>query len=162
MGTGRQGSDRVGGPPSAHPVGRPWLVAILASAVIAIQTTWWSAATGRGAIGDLRILERPVGAPVVLSLYPVTALPGGDRYVVGRRSQRFTVVGDPAGLTIGDDVTLHGTVGDGVIVETSRAVAAGRPAKRRLGLVGLGVTGLALATGGAFTRRGWRPRWPTS
>ena len=162
MGTGRQGSDRAEGRPPAQNARASGLIALAALVVIGAQTAWWAWATAEGRIGDVRLLDRPRGAPIVLSLYPVTGLPGDGRYVVGRRSQRFEVVGDPAGLALGDDVTLHGVVGDGVIVETDRTVAAGRPAKRRLGLVGLGVTALALATGGRWTRRGWRPRWPTS
>jgi hypothetical protein len=159
--TGRQGSPPPVDPPTADRRVRPWLLAGVAVAVIAGSMAWWARATHTGEIGDVRLLDRPLGTPIVLSLYPVTALPDAEHFVVGRRSLRFVVRGDPAGLRVGDDVTVEGVVGEGEIVAERTEVAAQRPAKRRLGVVGLLVTAIAVVAGRPVRGEG-RVTWPIS
>jgi hypothetical protein len=154
----RQGAER----PAA---GRTWSTRLLAGLLavgIAALLAWWSDATARGVIGDVHLLDRPAGTPVVLSLQPVTAILDDGHYAVGRRSLRVVVQGDPRGLQVGSDVTVQGTVGDGMVIEGARRSAPGRPAKRQLGFVGLGLAAIGFFATTRLTRHGWRVTWPTS
>lgn len=150
MGAGRQG-------------GRAALALAVAAAIALVALLgWFGRATASGRVGDVRLLAQPVGTPVVLSLQPVTELVDASHYAVGRRSLRYVIEGDPAGLALGVDVTVGGHVGDGVVVEEWRELATGRPAKRRLGYLGLALLPVMVL---ATTRpgwSGWRAAWPTS
>jgi hypothetical protein len=154
--------DRQGARPAPARLAQTVGVALTLLLAICALMGWWTWATATGRIGDVLLLQRPQGSPVVLSLQPVTALLDPTHYAVGRRSQRVVVEGDPSDLQLGYDVTLHGVLEDGFVRETSHTVAEARPAKRKLGLVGLLLAVVAAAAGVRPTTRGWRLSWPTS
>lgn len=137
-------------------------VALGAGAGLVALLAWFGVGTAEGRIGDRALLAQAPGTPVVLSLQAVTGLLDDRHYAVGRRSLRFVVEGDPAGLALGDDVTVGGHVGDGVVVEEWRETAPGRPAKRRLGLLGLALLPAMVLGTTRPGAGGWRAAWPTS
>lgn len=153
MATGRQ--EGPGGLPR-------WAVVVLLLPAIAALLAWSSWATATGRLGDVGLLDRPRGTEVVLSLQPVVEILDAERYVVGERSLRFPVRGDTAGLALGVDVTVGGHVGDGEVVADWQVAAPGRPAKRRLGYLGLLVLAAAVAATTRRTDAGWRAVWPIS
>ena len=112
----------------------------------ALMTYWiWLHQTGE--LGMLTgELDRSEGAPVVLSLVRVQqeSLPG--RFVVEKGAEPLQVIDRGRRLAVGEEVNLGGTwsvAEDAVEVTWVESAAAGRRAKRMLGVVGL-LAGLAL------------------
>ncbi|MCB9689458.1 MAG: hypothetical protein H6735_30755 [Alphaproteobacteria bacterium] len=121
---------------------------------ITLLLGWWGWATGQGWIGNVRVLDRPQGDEVVLSLLTVLEVPDADHYVVGNSSLAVPVQGASTGLHPGQDVTVGGTVRDGYVEAAWHEVAPGRTGKKRLGFVGLALVGLVVAGTLRVTRRG--------
>jgi hypothetical protein len=118
------------------------IVLLVALAGILWVMLWFADATATGRLGVVTVLDEPVGSDVVLSLVGVRSLDGPDRYTVGHAALQIPVVGPTEGLRAGEDVTIGGVVDDGFIRARWVEHAPARPAKRRLGLIGLGVAGV--------------------
>ncbi len=120
-----------------------WRRAALAAALLlAADLAWWGWASDAGRIGHARVLERPEGTEVVLSLLRVMSVEGERRYVVGSATLRVPVEGPTDGLVPGVEVTVGGVVRGDHVEERWRELATGRAAKKALGFAGLGLAGL--------------------
>ncbi|MCA9493717.1 MAG: hypothetical protein KC621_27480 [Myxococcales bacterium] len=122
-------------------------------AIVALLA-WWGWATDQGWIGNVRVLDRPEGEPVVLSLLTVLEVADAEHYVVGNSSLAVPVAGSSAGLSPGLEVTVGGTVREGYVEEGWHEIATGRAGKKRLGFVGLALVGLIVAGTVRGTRQG--------
>jgi hypothetical protein len=114
-------------------------VAFAAALLLAAELAWWTWATDTGRIGNVRVLQQPDGAEVVLSLQRVMSVVDERHYVVGNATLRVPVEGPTAGLSPGVEVTVGAVVRDGYVEERWRELATGRGAKKRLGFAGLGL-----------------------
>jgi len=109
----------------------------------------WSWATQTGRLGYRGILTAPPGSEHVLSLFEVGEV-RDDGYRVFRGQLGFDVAGNPRGLSPGQEVTVGVRVDpEEGLVEQWRVLAASRPAKRRLGYLGLALAAVV----GAVTLR---------
>lgn len=104
---------------------------------LALLAALWIAAREVGRQGPLHD-PRP-GAAVTLSLFEVSALGPPNRYTVRRGGRSIEVEGTTEGLQVGDELTLHGQMRDGIVIESHRVLATGRPAKKALGGLGLAI-----------------------
>ena len=97
------------------------------------------------------------GEEVVQPLLTVTSV-SDDGYVAGRTYYEVPVQGDPAGLEVGQEVTVSGHWRQGRVVEQWRTVHTRRGGKYALGLVGLLVCAGLVVVGFRVrrTEAGWR------
>lgn len=116
----------------------------VAGAAMAASMVWWGWAATTGRTGLVAVLAQPPGTDVVLSLVTVRAIDGPDRYTVGHAALAIPVIGPVDGLTVGEELTVGGSVGAGAVVASWIAPAPDRTRKKRLGLTGIAV-GAALA-----------------
>ncbi|MBX2803237.1 MAG: hypothetical protein KTR31_36490 [Myxococcales bacterium] len=114
----------------------------------------WDTATVGGQVGYLRLAQAPEGWTGTIPLAEVIELqpPGG--YVLRKSSVRIEVSGASTGLEIGQEWSVHGTFRAGRLVEAWRVAARARPAKKRLGLLGLGLTAALVGLAVRPTRAG--------
>lgn len=120
-------------------------VLLAALAGIGWVMAWCVGATSSGRLGVTTVLDEPVGTEVVLSLVAVRTIEGPDTCTVGHAALRIPVVVPTDTLTVGSEVTIGGVVEDGFVRAQWVEDAPARPAKRLLGLVGLGVAGVVFA-----------------
>ena len=128
-------------------------VLLAALAGIGWVMAWCVDATASGRLGVQNVLDEPVGTEVVLSLLAVRSIDGPDTCTVGHAALRIPVVVPTDTLAVGSEVTIGGVVEDGFVRAMWVEDAPARPAKRLLGLVGLGVAGAVFA-GGVRVGRG--------
>ena len=119
---------------------RPAVLLVAVAGIVGIMA-WCVHATATGRLGVASVLDEPLGSEVVLSLVAVRAIEGPDRCIVGHAALEIPVVGPTDGLGVGEEVTIGGVVEDGFVRSRWIEDAPARPAKRRLGLVGLGIAG---------------------
>lgn len=117
----------------------------------------WRAMTVPG-IGPIGITGAPEGQAVTITLYEVGRLVPPDRYWIRRGELGFEVVGPTAGLAIGQELTVHGVVENGVLIEQWRDPAPMRAGKKGLGFLGLAIAGLLLLVTVRGTPAGLVPR----
>lgn len=123
---------------------------VVATALVATYAACWRAQTV-GGFGPVGLSEAAEGDALTISLYEIGTVRGPDRYRLRRGSLGIEVMGPTAGLAVGDELTVHGVMHDGVLVEQWRAEAPFRAAKKGLGIAGLLLAG---AVGVAAVR--WR------
>jgi len=131
--------------------------------LLVLLCAWWSWQVHDGRIGDNRFMKRPQtldGQDVVLSLVEVTAVQGADRYEVEKGTLHLTVLGPTEALTVGEEVSVGGQFSAGPMEVEERWRVGGelRPWKRRLGVLGLLLTGGLLGVGIGREGREWRVR----
>jgi hypothetical protein len=122
-----------------------------AAAVVLACMARWSALNLQGAVGWRDLVDHPErrdGHDVVLSLVTVERAIGPDRFVVRHGSLPLEVVGDPREVAPGEDVTIGGTfsASEGAVVARWIEHRPARTAKKALGLAGIAVLGVVLAT----------------
>lgn len=118
----------------------------LAVAVLVSLCGYWIHLNLDGQMGVARLMKRSQehhGEAVVLSLVTVGAL-FDDRYEVEEGTLTLTVLGPTDDLVPGREITVVGTwdAEQDAVVAREVHEAHGRPAKKRLGLLGLALTGL--------------------
>lgn len=113
-----------------------WITAPTAALLLGLMG-WWSWASATGLVGYRGVSAMADGSPVVLSLLRVDAIRGADLYTVASGGTLIEVVGATADLSVGDDVTVGGTVSYGRVLEQWREPAPVRGHKRLLGVAGL-------------------------
>jgi hypothetical protein len=128
-------------------------------AILAVMA-WWLGATADGRVGATATLDEPVGTEVVVSLLTVLRIDGPNAYVLGNATLEVPVVGPTAGLSVGEDVTVGGTVAAGHVRARWLEHAPDRRAKKRLGVLGLAAAGGLALAGVRPTRAGLVIRSP--
>jgi hypothetical protein len=123
---------------------RPFVL-LAALAGIGWVMAWCVGATSDGKLGTLTVLDEPIGTEVVLSLVAVRSIDGPDTCTVGHAALQIPVVVPTDLLRLGTEVTIGGVVEDWFVRARWVEDAPGRPAKRRLGLIGLAVAGTLFA-----------------
>ncbi len=105
----------------------------------------WATQTGR--VGYRGVLTAEPGTHHVLSLFEVSDI-GEGSYELSRGQLSFTVLAEPSGLEVGQELTAEVVVEEpGLVTEEWRRIAPGRAAKKQLGVLGLVlVTIIGLAT----------------
>jgi hypothetical protein len=132
---------------------RPVVALMSALGALALMM-WWGMGTAAGEIGAVRVLDRPPGTSVVLSLLTVLSIDGPDQYVLGHAALRIPVVGPTAERVVGEEITIGGVVEEGRVRELWAETAPGRPEKRRLGLLGLAAAAALLGSAVRVERGG--------
>lgn len=113
---------------------------VLALLVLTWLACWWAQVSG--GLGPAGLGEVTEGAEVTVTLYEVGELQPPDRYRVRRGGIGIDVLGSTDGLRVGDELTVHGTIRNGLLVEAWRDEAPLRAAKKRLGFLGLALVGV--------------------
>jgi len=124
----------------------PWSPAAAAVLLLALMG-WWTWASATGLVGYRGVPAMADDTRVVLSLLRVDAVHGDDRYTLASGATLIDVVGPTMGLSVGDDVTIGGTVVGGHVVEQWREPAPDRGQKRLLGVAGLVAIAVLLPLG---------------
>ena len=112
-------------------------IGAVAAALLLGLMAWWTWASATGLVGYRGVTTMEDGSTVVLSLLRVETIDGADRYTVSSGPTLIGVIGSTAGLVVGEDVTIGGTVSDGQVVEEWREAAPARGRKRGLGVAGV-------------------------
>lgn len=133
-------------------------VLLVALAGIGWVMAWCVGATSTGRLGATTVLDEPVGTEVVLSLVAVRSIDGPDTATVGHAALQIPIVAPTDTLVVGTEVTIGGVVEDGFVRARWVEDAPARPAKRRLGLVGLAVAGVAFVGSVRWGRGGFAVR----
>ena len=113
-------------------------------AAVLLLMAQWDAATLRGDVGYLRLRQPPEGWSGTIPLAEVIEIQPPSAYVLRKSSVRIEVLGPTAGLEVGQEWSVRGTFRGGRLVQAWRAPAPDRPAKKRLGILGLAITGAVL------------------
>ncbi|MFZ5480094.1 MAG: hypothetical protein ACOZNI_25235 [Myxococcota bacterium] len=137
-------------------------VAVAALLAMGGYYAWWATSVVRG---YRWCVEDPVardGSELVFPLWTVTEV-GAGRYEISKNVKDVPIAGDPAGLEVGDTVSVVGRfrASDLAVVEEVRELHVLRRWKEGLGVLGFVV--LAIATPLAFRVRDGRleERWRT-
>lgn len=135
-----------------------WLrIGVLTCLLAATYAATWRSVTteGHGPIGMTALAD---GEEVTVTLYEVGRIDGPQRYWLRRGELGIAVAGPTEGLTLGDELTVHGVVYGGVLSEAWRADAPLRRAKKRLGFLGLALAGGLAVITVRWIRGGWDVR----
>ena len=129
------------------------LVTTVALLAVTYLASW--IAIEHGERGPVGIAEPREGERVTVTLYEVGEVDGDSRFWLRRGALGIWVAGSTDELSVGDELTVHGVVHDGVLHEEWRALAPLRWAKKALGFLGLAVAAGLAAGSLRWTRGGW-------